>query len=86
MPAITSSASTNQSRPHVHEAHDLVVFVLDGEAIFHYKDSTTRIQKGDVIEVPKGVVHWAELMNDRPAVGYAVFAPALETPDTRFID
>jgi quercetin dioxygenase-like cupin family protein len=74
-------------RPHIHETHDLVVFVLEGEALFHLEDNKViPVRKGDVISVPRGVSHWAELIQERPVVGYAVFTPALEGPDTKFRD
>ncbi len=70
-------------RPHTHDFHDLVVFVLEGEGLVHLTDKTFKVKPGDVIEIPRGVVHWAEIIDNKPCVVYAIFTPPLEGPDQR---
>lgn len=68
-------------KPHTHNAHDLTVVMVRGEVAMHLGSKTEKIQKGDIIEIPRGVVHWAENTGAEPALVYAVFTPLLEGND-----
>ena len=70
-------------KPHIHERHDLVVYVLKEEALVHYRDKTVKVKRGDVIEVPKGTIHWAETVHNKPAEVYAVFTPPFDGKDVK---
>lgn len=68
-------------KPHTHNAHDLTAVMVRGEADMHLGSKTEKVQKGDIIEVPRGVVHWAENTGTEPALVYAIFTPLLEGKD-----
>jgi len=75
----------NQSeRPHYHDHHDLAVFILSSEALVHYGSKTIKARQGDVVEVPRGTLHWAELIDSKPSEVYVIFTPAFDGKDTRF--
>ncbi len=42
---------------HKHDAEDELFFVLRGELIIQYKDSSVTLAEGDMHIVPKGVLH-----------------------------
>lgn len=61
--------------PHSHP-HEQLVYILDGEVDFHIGESTLRLGPGGLAVVPPGVVHYAELVGDKPALNLDVFTPA----------
>ena len=73
-------------KPHVHEHHDLTVFVLRGRALMHLDNKAIPVRAGDVIDIPRGVPHWVENKSASPSEVYAVFTPAFDGKDTVFID
>ena len=68
-------------RPHRHETHDLVVFVLRGHGVLTRPAGRTPLQQGDVCVVPRGEPHWFASEGAFPAVSLVVFAPPLDAPD-----
>ncbi|MBP9865090.1 MAG: cupin domain-containing protein [Candidatus Omnitrophica bacterium] len=73
-------------KPHVHEHHDLTVFVLRGRALMHLDNKDIPVRAGDVIDIPRGVPHWVENKSAAPSEVYAIFTPAFDGKDTVFID
>jgi mannose-6-phosphate isomerase-like protein (cupin superfamily) len=51
----------------------------------HLADRVIDVGPGDVIDVPRGVVHWAENVGDGASEAYAVFAPPFDGKDRRFV-
>jgi len=72
-------------KPHVHYTHDLVVFILSGTAKVHLGDQTFEAKTGDVVEIPRGNEHWAEIIRREPCELYAIFSPPFDGQDTHFI-
>ena len=68
-------------KPHIHNHHDLTVFVLQGKAIIHFSNQDLLVNAGDVIEIPRGIVHWAENLDKRGSQVYAVFNPPYHGKD-----
>ena len=62
-------------RPHIHRNHDLTVFVLKGKALMHLGEERLVVNAGDVIEIPRGIVHWAENLENGGSEVYAIFNP-----------
>ncbi len=61
--------------PHSHP-NEQVVYILEGTVDFHVGDETLRIEAGGLAVVPPDVVHWVEVVGDRPAINLDVFTPA----------
>lgn len=70
-------------KPHVHQDHDVTVVVLRGKSLMHLGLQVREIKEGDIIEIPRGIVHWAENKGPEPCLVYAVFTPVLEGKDYR---
>jgi mannose-6-phosphate isomerase-like protein (cupin superfamily) len=70
-----------REKPHIHAEHDLTVTVIAGKAIVHLGDKIYHTQAGDVIEIPKGVPHWAENIHNPASVVYAIFNPPFDSRD-----
>ena len=69
--------------PHVHDRHDLTVFVLSGTVRMHLGDRVHVVGKGDVGEIPHGLTHWAENAGADAAEAYIVFNPPFDGKDRR---
>ena len=69
--------------PHVHDRHDLTVFIFSGTSVVHFKDRAVSIRPGELIDIPRGVWHWAENIGQDPTHAYAVFTPPFDGKDRR---
>ena len=71
--------------PHVHDRHDLTVFVLSGRVAMHLADRMVIVEPGNLIDVPRGMRHWAENLADPASEAYVIFTPAFDGRDRRLI-
>jgi quercetin dioxygenase-like cupin family protein len=69
-------------QPHIHQEHDLVVVLLTGEARLHLGGRVVAVHSGDVMEIPRGTVHWAENAGPGASEVYAVFSPPYDGLDS----
>lgn len=68
-------------QPHIHKDHDLVVVMLAGSARLHLGNRSVEVHPGDVMEIPRGVVHWAENIGPGASEVYAIFSPPYDGLD-----
>ena len=68
-------------KPHRHVEHDLVVVLLTGRARLHLADRVVEAAPGDVMEIPRGVPHWAENIGPGACTAYVVSTPPLDPQD-----
>lgn len=68
-------------QPHIHQDHDLVVVLLRGSARLHLASRVIDVHPGDVMEIPRGVVHWAENTGADASEVYAIFSPPYDGRD-----
>lgn len=68
-------------KPHTHQSHDVAVFVLKGKARLHIGNRIVVVRPGDVIEISRGIVHWAERMGKDSTEVYAIFTPPYDGKD-----
>jgi quercetin dioxygenase-like cupin family protein len=75
-------------KPHVHDSHDMVVTVLSGQTRLNLNMKSYDLNPGDVVEIPRGTLHWVENLNPDgpPAEAFAVFTPAFQGKDIRFVN
>lgn len=69
--------------PHTHDEHDLIVVLLSGSGVLHIGDRVVSVKPGDVMEIPRKVVHWAENTDPEASVVYAIFSPPYDGRDNR---
>ena len=72
------------ANPHVHADDDEQFFVLDGELTFEVDGKTIEVGPGDILHVPRGVVH-SFRNGGRQAKLLATFVPGTGI-DRRFIE
>jgi quercetin dioxygenase-like cupin family protein len=68
-------------KPHIHQDHDLVVTMLAGGGVLHLGARAIPVHPGDVMEIPRGTVHWAENTDPVASEVYAVFSPPYDGLD-----
>jgi quercetin dioxygenase-like cupin family protein len=71
---------------HYHRAHEEIVIVHSGTGEVRLGDQTFTLQAGDVLLVPKNVVHAVRATGDVPFRGVSVFGPAFDGQDRVFVD
>ncbi|MFO0747121.1 MAG: DUF2214 family protein [Myxococcota bacterium] len=69
--------------PHVHEASDELLYVIDGAAEMKVEAEALTLGPGDAVRIPKGRRHEAKVVGDRPLRAVQVYAPA--GPEQRFV-
>ena len=69
--------------PHIHDRHHLTVFIFSGTSVVHFKDHTVSMNPGDLLEIPRGIWHWAENLGQDPTQAYAIFTPPFDGKDRR---
>jgi quercetin dioxygenase-like cupin family protein len=74
---------TASESPHVHDRHDLTVTVLSGRSRIHFADRAVDLSPGDVVHVPRGAVHWAEVLGRRAVEVHVTFTPPFDGTDNR---
>lgn len=72
--------------PHFHDKHDLMVEVLSGTAVIHYRDTTQNVKAGDKILINKGTYHWAENTGAEASIVIGTFTPKMDGKDFRLAE
>ncbi len=62
--------------PHTHPNRDLSITILSGAIHMHYGEKKIYAKQGDIIIIPHGKEHWAEVAADKISVAYAIFTQA----------
>lgn len=62
--------------PHIHADSDITVWMLRGKGVVHIVDKKYPVKVGDIIHIPRGVMHY--YVNGGPEVGVVlvVYSPA----------
>ena len=61
---------------HTHEDTDHIVYVARGAGVFHFAGKTRPVKAGDVITIPKHIVHGFEAEGSEPLVLLVVETPS----------
>lgn len=67
---------------HLHKLHDGTVTMLRGQGYLVLADKRIDLKAGDVIHIPRGVVHQYVNTAGEPTVALVVYAPAFDGKDT----
>ncbi|MFB6346027.1 MAG: cupin domain-containing protein [bacterium] len=63
---------------HVHDRHDLLVMLKDGEGFLRTKTQTVQVKPGDWAIVPRGVPHQFVTTSEKPARAVVVRTPPVK--------
>ena len=67
--------------PHRHDRHDLFVVILKGHGGMRLGNDEQPVGEGSILYVPRGTPHAFRNLSGRPALAYAVYAPAFDGKD-----
>lgn len=67
---------------HVHENHDLTVYVYRGRGVLRLGAHRIRLKEGDIVFIPHGAPHAFQNQASTPAVALVIFTPAFDGQDT----
>jgi len=67
--------------PHSHDGYEETLYGLRGELTWTLEGVATTVGPGDVLSIPRGVVHRFENLGDEPATQLAIVTPGLLGPD-----
>ncbi len=68
--------------PHIHKTHDLTVLVLRGKGYLMLEQKRIDLMVGDVLFIPRSVVHYFVNTFSEPSVALAIFSPSFDGKDT----
>ncbi|MFQ5514033.1 MAG: cupin domain-containing protein [Myxococcota bacterium] len=71
----------DREQPHRHDRHDLFVVILRGFGSMQLGKEERPVGEGSILFVPRGTPHAFRNDSDRPAIAYAVYAPAFDGLD-----
>lgn len=67
--------------PHRHDRHDLWVVILRGQGSWLLGGEVREAGEGSIFYVPRGTLHAFRNASRRPAIAYAIYAPAFDGKD-----
>ena len=73
-------------KPHLHKEHTEQVLVLEGKGIMTVGTIQKKIQKGDLIIIPKGIVHSVKVTSRKPLKALSIQAPEFKGMDRIFVE
>ncbi len=72
--------------PHLHQYHDELVQVLDGEAMMLLGDSVISIHAGSIIPIPMNTPHAVRVIGDVPLRLISTHYPGMDQRDRVFVE
>ena len=76
----------NEVKSHFHKEHTELIYVLEGEGLFHLDDTKQIIKPGDFIRVNKGVVHSVKVTSKLPLKVLSIQTPKFIGKDRHFVE
>ncbi len=77
---------SENEKPHYHDRHDLRATIVRGRMAINFENRRVELAPGDTIFIPKGAYHWVELIGEEAVEAFAVFSPAFDGKDRRFVE
>ncbi|MBL4889496.1 MAG: cupin domain-containing protein [Candidatus Lindowbacteria bacterium] len=71
----------DREKLHMHQDHDLTVFILEGDGVMAIGDSARTARTGHVLFIPRTAPHRFINLSDNPAVAYTIFTPPFDGKD-----
>lgn len=71
----------DQEKPHLHQAHEGTIFLLQGKGVLHLENQKIHLKPGDIASIPQNTPHFFVNESASPVAAYVLFAPPLENRD-----
>ena len=72
----------DRETPHMHKAHDGTVVMMKGRGYLIMEDQRIDLSAGDVVYIPRGVVHYYVNSASEPTIAFVTFSPPFDGKDT----
>ncbi len=72
----------DREAPYIHRDHDGTIVMLRGRGYLMLGESRVDLAVGDVVFIPRGMVHYFVNQDSQPAVAFVVFSPPFDGKDT----
>ncbi|HCY19508.1 MAG TPA: hypothetical protein DHU69_07100 [Deltaproteobacteria bacterium] len=76
----------DREKPHIHEAHDLTVVIKKGKGILHLGKDKLPMRRGDIVFIPREILHYFVNTSSEPAIAYVIFTPFYDGKDMKLVD
>jgi mannose-6-phosphate isomerase-like protein (cupin superfamily) len=73
-------------KKHKHMTHSEHVYVISGEGVMVLGEQNIKVRKGDMIFIPKGVVHALKVTSKEPMKVVSIQSPKFDGSDRIFIE
>ena len=67
--------------PHLHRAHDGTVMMISGHGYLILGDKRIELSAGDIVYVPRGIVHYYVNTGFEPTIAFVAFSPPFDGKD-----
>ena len=71
----------DRDAPHIHKSHDSTVVMMKGRGYLVMEHRRIDLSVGDVVFIPRGVVHYYVSTSSEPTVAFVVFSPPFDGTD-----
>jgi mannose-6-phosphate isomerase-like protein (cupin superfamily) len=71
----------DRESPHIHKMHDGTVVMMKGSGYLMMEDGRMDLSVGDVVFIPRGVVHYYVNSASEPTVTLVIFSPPFDGKD-----
>ena len=72
----------DREAPHMHKTHDGTVIMMRGRGYLMMENRRMDLSVGDVVYIPRGVVHYYVNSASEPTVAFVIFSPPFDGKDT----
>ena len=76
----------DRETPHIHKEHDVTVILSKGKGYLMLGKERVDLAEGDVLFIPRGVVHYFINTSTEPSVAFAIFSPPFDGKDAIPLD
>jgi len=67
--------------PHIHKTHDGTVMMMKGRGYLMMESRRIDLSVGDVVYIPRGIVHYYVNSASEPTVAFVTFSPPFDGKD-----
>ena len=72
----------DRETPHIHKTHDGMVVMMKGRGYLMMESRRIELSVGDVVYIPRGMVHYFINTASEPTVAFVIYSPAFDGKDT----
>jgi mannose-6-phosphate isomerase-like protein (cupin superfamily) len=76
----------DREKPHIHKLHDGTVVMVKGRGYLMMDNRRIDLSAGDIVYIPRNVVHYFVNTAGEPAVAFVIFSPPFDGKDIVPID